>query len=165
MNDTIHIHICPIKEFYLWVEQMEDYQRVAAVLCTTNDIEYYKLTGLQYLHVSFADITDEARLDAFRPEQATRIRDFVDNLLDGTDLYLCCDSGESRSAALASALMHYLGQDEMVVWKNIKYHPNQLTYYIQSIACGLSITREDAQELAEYNRALFHKAISRQRNG
>lgn len=79
-------------------------------------------------------------------------------------IYFCCDSGESRSTALAAAWMHYSEQDEMRIWKNIKYHPNELVYYLQSVACGLPITRDDAHELAEYNRLLFHNAISKQRS-
>lgn len=162
MKDTIHIHICSIKEFYLRVTEIREHSKAAVVLCTTSNIDILKIAGMQYLHVPFADVTNEARPDAFRIEQAIQIRSFVDNLHDITDLYFCCDSGESRSAALAAAWMHYSNQDEMRVWKNIMYHPNELVYYLQSVACGLPISREDALELAEFNRMLFHKTISRQ---
>ena len=158
------IHICPIKKFYLQVAEMTNRSGIVAVLCTSGSIDSSKLTDIQYLHVPFADVTDEARPDAFRMEQAIQIRAFLDNFKNARELYFCCDSGESRSAALAAAWMHYSKQDEMRIWKNIKYHPNELVYYLQSVACGLPITKEDARELAEYNRLLFHNAISKQRS-
>lgn len=158
------IHVCPIKRLYLLLAEMDDTSGVAAVLCTTGNADPLKLKGIPYLHVSFADVTDASREDAFRLEQARQIRAFVDGLGDTTELYFCCDSGESRSAALAAAWMHYSGQNEMIIWKNVHYHPNELVYYLQSIACELPITREDAHEMAEYNRMLFHKAISKQQD-
>lgn len=164
MKELIHIHICPIKKLYLQVAEMEDPSSIAAVLCTTGSIDSSKLTDIQCLHVSFADVTDESRSDAFRIEQARQIRAFLDNQKEATEIYFCCDSGESRSTALAAAWMHYSEQDEMRIWKIIKYHPNELVYYLQSVACGLPITRDDAHELAEYNRLLFHNAISKQRS-
>lgn len=157
------IYICPIKKFYLRVAEMTDHSGVVAVLCTTGSIDSSKISDIQYLHVSFADVTDEARPDAFRIEQARQIRAFLDNRKEATELYFCCDSGESRSTALAAAWMHYSEQDEMRIWKNIKFHPNELVYYLQSVAFGLLITKEDAHELVEYNRLLFHNAISKQR--
>ena len=162
MRKTTHIHICPIKKFYLRAAEMDERSGVVAVLCTTGNIDASKLADIKYLHVPFADVTDESRPDAFQMEQAIKIRTFLDEQKDATELYFCCDSGESRSTALAAAWIHYSEQDEMGIWKNIKYHPNELVYYFQSIACGLPITREDVHELAEYNRVLFHKAISRQ---
>lgn len=164
MKKQIHIHICPIKKFYLQVSEKDDHSGVAAVLCTTGNIDALKLSDVKYIHISFADVTDESRTDAFRMEQAIQIRSFLDHLKNVTELYFCCDSGESRSAALAAAWMHYSEQDEMKIWKNIKYHPNELVYYLQSVAFGLPITRDDAQEFAEYNRLLFHNAILKQRN-
>lgn len=158
------IHICSIKKFYLRAAEMADHSSVVAVLCTTGSIDSSKLSDIQYLHVSFADVTDEARPDAFQIEQARQIRAFLDNQKETMELYFCCDSGESRSTALAAAWMHYSEQDEMKIWKNIKYHPNELVYYIQSVACGLPITKEDAHELVDYNRLLFHNAISKQRS-
>lgn len=164
MEKLIHIHICPIKKFYLQVAEMDNHTGVVAVLCTTGSIDSSKLADIQYLHVSFADVTDEARPDAFRIEQARQIRAFLDNRKEATELYFCYDSGESRSTALAAAWMHHSEQDEMRIWKKIKFHPNELVYYLQSVACGLPITREDAHELVEYNRLLFHNAISKQRS-
>lgn len=162
VNKTIHIHICPIKMFYLRVAEMADPSGVAAVLCTTGSINESKLAGISYLHVPFADITDASKSDAFQLEQARQIRGFLDRQTQATEFYFCCDSGESRSTALAAAWMHYSEQDEMKIWKNVRYHPNELVYYLQSIACDLPITRTDAQELAEYNRMLFQRAITNQ---
>ena len=87
MEKLIHIHICPIKKLYLRVAEMNDHSSVVAVLCTTGNIDSSKLAHIQYLHVSFADVTDESRSDAFRMEQAIQIRAFLDNLKEASELY------------------------------------------------------------------------------
>lgn len=115
MEREINIHICQIKRFYLLAPQIKEHSGVAAVLCTTGNIDTSKLAGIKYCHVPFADVTDTRRTDAFRLDQAKQIRAFLDSIIDATEVYFCCDSGESRSTALAAAWMHYSEQDEMKI--------------------------------------------------
>ena len=72
---------------------------------------------------------------------------------------LCCDSGESRSAAVAAAILRYWGDDEMTIWRNVHYHPNRLVYYLQCKMLNCSITKIRVLFLSEYNKYLFRKQI------
>ncbi len=157
------VFVCPIKQLYLMNAQGEIPANSVAILCTTDEIDSNKLSGIPYLHIPFADVPNTSSPDAFTAANAQWIRNFIDTHNQATAMFFCCDSGESRSAALAAATMHYLGQNEMLIWKNTRYHPNPLVYYLQSKAYGLDITQEDALELASYNRQLFEHQIRQSR--
>ena len=100
MRIQTKIHVCPIKQLYAMAKQLEG--NVAAILCTTNPVSKIKLEGIQFCHISFSDITDIKRFDAFKKEKADKIRKFIDEAEGVSELYICCDSGESRSAAIAA---------------------------------------------------------------
>lgn len=157
------LHICPVKQLYSLAGRLENKKSVAAILCTTEMISKAKLEGISHIHVSFADVTDSHRYDAFKPEKAQRIKRFVDNLEGIDTLYICCDSGESRSTAVAAAILRYWGNDEMTIWRNVHYHPNRLVYYLQCKAFNYSVTKIRAFALSEYNKSLFRKQIRSQR--
>ena len=163
MNTAMKIRIYPIKRFYSILETFYGKDDVAAIICTTDPVSKAKLSGIRYIHVSFADVTASKRFDAFRPEKAQRIKRFVKNLKDTKVLYVCCDSGESRSAAVAAAILRYWGKDEMAIWKNIRFHPNPLVYYLQSKAFMCPSSKLRAVLLTRYNRWLFRKQIKAQR--
>lgn len=163
MNTAMKIRIYPIKRFYSILETFEGKDDVAAIICTTDPVSKAKLSGIRYIHVSFADVTASKRFDAFRPEKAQRIKRFVKNIKDTKVLYVCCDSGESRSAAVAAAILRYWGKDEMAIWKNVRFHPNPLVYHLQSKAFKCPSSKLRAVLLTRYNRWLFRKQIKAQR--
>jgi len=69
------------------------------------------------------------------------IKDFIDSVLnDYEQLYICCDSGESRSAAIAAATYMNLGFSDKSIWKNCKYHPNKLVYKVMCMEYGIKIS-------------------------
>lgn len=157
MNKSSKLHIYPIKQLYSAVELLVDKSDIAAILCTTNPISKTRLEGIQHIHISFADITDAKRFDAFRIEKAQKIKRFLDGL-EGIDvLYICCDSGESRSTAVAAAILRYWGRNEMAIWNNIHFHPNPLVYHLQCKAFGLSNTKLRTLFLSQHNKRLFKK--------
>lgn len=43
-------------------------------------------------------------------------------------LYICCDSGVSRSSAIAAAILRKFKENENLIWKNYNYQPNILVY-------------------------------------
>lgn len=158
------IHACPIKQLYLMNQQRNLPSGSVAVLCTMNKLTIEKLLGITYLHIPFSDLTNELSPHTFTIAEAHRVHKFVESNVGVSNIYFCCDSGESRSTALAAATMHYLGQDEMVIWKNTHYHPNPLVYYLQCQAYELQITRDDALELAAYNKHLFERQLRLTKN-
>lgn len=162
MDNAIKLRICPIRRLFSVLETLEDKDDIAAIICTTDPFSKAKLSGIRYIHVSFADVTASKRFDAFRPEKAQRIKRFVKNLKDTKVLYVCCDSGESRSAAVAAAILRYWGKDELAIWKNVRFHPNPLVYHLQSKAFKCPSSKLRAVLLTRYNRWLFRKQIKAQ---
>jgi len=150
------LHICPVKQLYLMQEELRS---SAAVLCTMNPFSEKRLLGLKYIHVEFADVTDSKRRDAFTAKQAQYIKDFIDKQSGAAALYICCDSGESRSAAIAAAVLRYFGKSDLAIWKNAKYHPNPYVYRLQCRAFGLGEVRLRAAILSRYNRWMFKRAL------
>ena len=129
----------------------------AAVICCQTLPELSRHPGLQVLHIPFGDVTDPARPDAFREAYGRRIREFADRV-PARRLYCCCDSGESRSAAVAAALSRYLGRDETAFWLEPKLHPNPLVYRLLCRACGLKASRLRTAWLQHRNRQAFRNA-------
>ena len=81
------------------------------------------------LIVPFADVSDPDRPGAFTPENAGEIVDFVRRLpASVTELVCCCSAGESRSTAVAAALLKASGRSDRPVWHNLFYSPNPLVY-------------------------------------
>ena len=94
----------------------------------------------------FADITDSTESSAFNKKIADEIAAYVKNLPAQLDtLFVCCDSGESRSTAMSAAIMRYNGMDEMLIWKNPHYHPNTLVYSMLCDALGVPVSKVELQ--------------------
>ena len=113
------IHICPIKGIP-W-EKVYENEKTALVICSTssacclND----KISPERVCVVEFADVTDSLLPLSIRKEQALRIRGFILQLdPEISELYICCDSGESRSPAIAAAILTAAGLPDDVIWRN-----------------------------------------------
>lgn len=160
ISKNITIHACAFKRYCMYeMEKMYSNQQ-AVVACTMNDVDPNVLSNVAFLHVKFADVISRTHPDRFTVEQAKQILSFVDQLGPGiTDLYFCCDSGESRSTALAAAFMRYLGQSQLVVWKNPQYHPNGYVYSVQCKACGMLLPQLYVRHLEKVNQRAFRKQI------
>lgn len=67
-------------------------------------------------------------------EQAEAICAFVLRCRDEIDLLIVhCTQGASRSAAVAAAVLHGLGEDDRLIWDDPRYCPNRLVY---SVVCA-----------------------------
>ena len=77
MDNAIKLRICPIRRLFSVLETLKTKDDVAAIICTTEPVPKTKLSGIRYVHVSFSDITDSKRFDAFRTEKAQQIKRFV----------------------------------------------------------------------------------------
>ena len=76
-------------------------------------------------------------------------------------IYCSCDAGESRSPAVAAAVMRYLGMDDMKIWKNLHYHPNMLVFVMLSAGLGNEISDEERDYLIFTNQTAFRNALRR----
>ena len=157
------IRILPIKRLCALNVQGQIPTGSAAVLCTLNQIRTEQLEGITYVHVPFVDVLNKKHPDAFTAEKASHIKSFVDGLPQDLTLFFCCDSGQSRSTALAAAFKRYLGQDERVVWDDVRYCPNRLVYAVQCRVCGRRSSWLRNRLLSLHNRILLKKHLRKQK--
>ncbi len=102
----------------------------AIIVCAKTDNEFIrKCFPENSLFLDFPDTQDASYPGAFCHWDAKKIINFVCSLSDDvTDIYICCEKGESRSPAVAAALLHMSGRSDAAVWCNPYYTPNKLVY-------------------------------------
>lgn len=156
------IMICPVKKLYeLALEG--DMSEVSAVAVSSYGVDKSKLSSLQsVIAFGFDDITEKSDDNSFSLMDAFRIAEFVKALPSLTDtLFVCCDSGESRSSAMAAAIMRYNGFDDMAIWKNPHYHPNPLVYRMLCNAFAITVSDDELSEKLLANQKAFDDALRR----
>lgn len=158
------IMICPIKKLYRYAED-GDMSDVAVLAVSSYDIRMDKLRAFcGTLCLNFADITQVSAPSAFTKDTARKIAAYVKELPARLDtLFVCCDSGESRSTAMSAAIMRYNGMDEMKIWKNPHYHPNTLVYSLLCEALGVPVSETELQEKHRISEKAFSDAINQNR--
>lgn len=129
-----------------------------AVCCSSYPIDRDRLPNIPLLCLQFDDIQNEHSNRAFTVQMAKEIGAFVARHRD-CDLYFCCDSGESRSAALAAAFARFYRLDEMLIWKDPHYHPNPLVYRMQCQALGMRLPKLSLRMRMYRNKRAFRVAI------
>ncbi len=154
------IVVCPLKMLYL-LSKDGDKNNVAVIAVSSYGIRLEELKGFcASMCMNFADITDAKREAAFATADAEQIAAFVKKLPDRLDtLFVCCDSGESRSPALAAAIARYNGLDDMSFWTNPRYHPNPLVYKRLCTAFGIELGEGEADNRLSINRKAFSDAV------
>lgn len=158
--EAMLISIYPIKMLLMLREQLEGKNNTAAVLCSSFPVDDNKFDWIASKPIlNFDDTTDANAERVFTLETALQIREFVDGLEASAALYICCDSGESRSSAIAAATYRYLKRDEMIVWKDPKYHPNGLVYYLMCQAYDLPVSRLQVARHKQINQRAFRDAV------
>ena len=105
-------------------------ENIKAIIMSSydNDIDY--ISKNNKLILNFDDITTVSS-QSFNTRFAKEINKFVTNInFEKYKLFVCCDSGESRSSAVAAAILRKYKQDEKLIWKDYTYRPNILVYKI-----------------------------------
>ena len=158
------IQICPVKRLYLYAEE-GDMSDVAVLAVSSYEINPNKLRGFgNMLCLNFADVTNAMDFSAFTKDTAAKIAKYIKELPAQLDtLFVCCDSGESRSTAMAAAIMRFHGLDELRVWKNPHYHPNALVYALLSEALGVPVSTVELREKQRISEKAFSDAINKTR--
>ena len=139
LSDRFTLHILPIKA--LEENTIANKDTAALIACSSRPVRLERaLFSENFCALTFADVTDPAMPNAIQEGHAALIRDYVLGLGEGkTDLYICCDSGESRSPAIAAALLTAAGLPDEVIWRNPFYSPNILVYRRICAAFGITI--------------------------
>ena len=155
------IMICPIKQLYVLAED-GDMKDVALLAVSSYDINCEKLSAFKYkLCLNFNDVTNSSDHNAFTKDTAVQIAEFIKKLPNNLDtLFVCCDSGESRSTAMAAAITRFHQEDEMKIWRNPHYHPNALVYSLLCEALGVLVSRVELHTKQMINEKALSDAIN-----
>lgn len=154
------IQICSVKEMYL-ISKYIKLDNAAVIMCSSYPIDTEKCKKIKNrLILQFDDITNQTALTSFNADKAETIKNFIDSLgPEVKALYVCCDSGESRSTALSAAIMRYFKTSDKDIWTNPYYHPNPLVYKIQCKAFGIFVTNIGIRMKVQKNKDLFRMLI------
>ena len=159
------IRLCSIKQLIALKSKQVHHNSVAAVICSSYEVNITKLSWIpNKLILCFDDITNAGNKRAFNCNHAQQIKRFIDGLDPKRLLYICCDSGQSRSAALTAATYRYLHKDEMIIWKDPHLHPNPLVYRIMCNVYGCTINRAQIWFFMRINHYVTGREIRNSRH-
>lgn len=139
-------------------------ERYALILCSTHPDRIRRgASGAENcLVMGFADLTDEARPDTFHRDHAAFVARYLSKLPPTvTELYLCCDRGESRAPAMLAALLLAQGRSDRAVWRTPEYHPNPLVFRTLCLALGLRMPPRCVKRRVRANERAFRRAVRR----
>lgn len=74
-------------------------------------------------------ITIEKKYNMLSNSQAEQISNFFFSVKDKAELFICqCEHGQSRSAAVATALLEYISKSGIMIFSNDDYYPNKMVF-------------------------------------
>ena len=154
------MQICSLKEMYLIAGHI-NLDNAGVIMCSSYPVDAEKCSRIKNkLILEFDDITNQTAPSAFNADKAKTIKAFIDSLEQEVKaLYVCCDSGESRSTAFSAAIMRYFKMSDKDIWTNPYYHPNPLVYKIQCKAFGIFVTNIGIRMKVQKNKDLFRMLI------
>jgi len=157
--DCVELQICPIKEL-LRLVKTEEMTGCAAILSSAYPMDPQRLGSVSFIFRQYEDLDYECAGRSFSREDARAFEIFLRNLdPEVHTLYCCCDAGESRSPAVAAAVMRYWGMDDLPVWQNPHYHPNMLVFDLLTRELNVPVSDEDKDARLYENMQAFRTAI------
>ena len=154
------IQICPIKRLYQLLAEGTA-GKCGAIISSSSRIDTAKLFGIFFVFRQYEDLDYECPGRSFSQTDAAVFADFIKNL-EADVLYCCCDAGESRSPAVAAAVMRYFGLDDLQIWRNPHYHPNLLVFEMLAAALGAAVSDEEKDFRFYTNQKAFRDAVRKQ---
>lgn len=155
------IKISSIKKFEQDFGESKINENVAVILISSYDnILEKEFDNARIVKFIFDDITD-INDNSFNLFYAKKIHEFIDNTVHNcNELYVCCDSGESRSSAIVAATYRYLKKSDKKVWDDYKFHPNKLVYKLMCDEYNLNCSKLRL----EYNYWINKRALKKKIN-
>lgn len=151
------LYISPIKA----VLHCLDDPALDFLFCTSEDYLPKPLPA-NVLTLEFRDTVAETAPGAFSPQLAARTAAFLRRPEARPELFVCCDCGVSRSAALAAAILRAEGGDEFTVWQDPHYLPNPLVYRLMCAALGSSVSEDKLNDRLRCSAAARKRAMQQQ---
>jgi len=146
------------------MEKLNTDTSYAIIVATETELRKKPLGNLRYLYAPFEDT--EYGGGSLTPKIARKIVSYYDGIpADSCEiLFLVCDAGQSRSAALAAALLNAEGQDDIKsVWSNPRYNPNPLVYRLVLQVFGKRVSNAKIRRLVHINDKARKKQIKQRR--
>lgn len=164
----MYMKICSLKLLYhlLREGQVSLPDSAAIILADETVLRPKLLKDLDFLYAPVRDVPKVCE-GSFTPAIAKKIGDYYDDLPDSCQiLYICCDAGQSRSAAVGAALLRASGGDDRArIWARAdKYHPNPLVYRLQCQALSIRVSPIRLWQLEQQNRKACKGLFTRQKN-
>lgn len=157
------IQIWPIKRLYQILADGNT-DKCGAIISSASKIDTAKLYGVSYVFRQYEDLDYECPGRSFSQTDAAAFAEYAKSLVNAVDtLYCCCDAGESRSPAVAAAVMRYFGLDDMQIWRNPHYHPNMLVFEMMTNVLGAEVSDEEKEFRFYTNQKAFQDAIRNQK--
>ena len=119
-----------------------------AVLCSSYEVRQPRCPSITLL---FDDTTNKHNPGRFTQNMADAVLKKIKENADKNNIYICCDSGESRSMAIAAAVMRFYNRSDKIIWNNPHFHPNLLVYELMCKSMRLSCSKL---------RLLYNKKVS-----
>lgn len=160
MKEKYNIEIKAIKTLKYELKQEEIVGNNAFIICTSE--ENLTLDVEPKIILNFDDITSD-KSNSFSKKYAKIIKEFIQQLENVETLYVCCDYGVSRSAAIAAAISRFNKMNENDIWLNPKYCPNILVYKILCKELGLNNSKLRLKFKQYQNKLALKKAINKTR--
>ena len=135
----------------------------AAILSSSYPQKTRSMGDVPHIFRQYDDLDREVAHRSFSREDAEAYSEFIRNLPEVDYLYCCCDAGESRSPAIAAAILRYYGQDDEYIWKNPRFHPNMLVFQRMTESLGIPVPDEEMDRLIYISDKAFANEIRRVR--
>ena len=159
-----HIEIYPYKGLRMLLRQEVPSCETVGIFLTANAEgceEWAYLDDVLILDV--CDTVNERDPKVFTEAHGRAVTAFLEKNKTAGRICVCCDSGQSRSTAMAAAIVRYFGGDDLFIWEDPHYHPNTVVYGRQLAAFGTEVSGEELAWRSSVSEEALHAAIRRSR--
>ena len=140
-----------------------DVNNVKAIIASSCDNDIENVDSNNKLVMHFDDIGN-GRPNSFNKQFAEKINSFVRNIdFSKYKLYVCCDSGVSRSSAIAAAILRKFDENEDIIWRDYNYKPNIFVYKTLCDEFKLKNSSLRLKHKANINKKVLRKKINESR--
>ena len=159
----LELRVCSIKEAEKRL-QGKNIDNVKAILISSYEDDINCIGVDDKLLLKFDDIVIQG-VNSFNSELAKKIIAFLNTVnFEKKILYICCDSGISRSSAIAAAILRKYNQNEFKIWRDCEYTPNILVYKILCDSFGIKNSKLRLKYLQYINQNALKRKIKKLRN-
>lgn len=159
------IQIYPIRQLYEILANAPHHPgNAVAILCSSYEVQDSRIP-IPHIVEIFDDVDQDIPGRSLSREAALRISPFIKQIDSEIEtVYVCCDSGMSRSSAISAVVHRYFAISDKDIWESPHYHPNPFVFRMISEFLNMPVDDEQLDRLITINRLAFRNAIKRARN-